>query len=107
MKGVVVRIVKGRAGGEEWQRLTVVVEVEQRTLIDWKEWREAWWKGGRTVESQMKVRARFGWSGRWALRRMLRCEDGWMILCHQILRQVATSFLAHSSKIFRNPALKR
>lgn len=36
MKGVVVRVVKGRAGGEEWE-MTVAVVVEQQTSIDWKE----------------------------------------------------------------------
>lgn len=31
----------GRAGGEEWVSFTVVVVVEQQTLIDWKELEES------------------------------------------------------------------
>lgn len=55
MKGLVVSIVKGRAHREEWERLTVVmvVVVEQQTLIDWELEESA-------VESQKKVKARFG-----------------------------------------------
>ena len=40
MKGSMVRVVKGRAGGEDWDRLTIVVVVEQPTLISWKELEE-------------------------------------------------------------------